>query len=95
MLSKSVTIKNANLFCHSDGRTNEMNKRASTKKHRAERLKLRERKMRTDVNKEELNYLYTSTHINWVIKSRRLRYTEHAARMGGMRKCWPEEHLRD
>jgi len=74
-------------FCHSDGRTNEMNKRASRKKHRAERLKLRERKMRTAVNKEELNNLYTSTHINWEIKSRRMRYTEHAARMGGMRKC--------
>jgi len=57
------------------------------KEHRAERLNLCERKVRTDVN-EELNNLYTSTRINWVIKSRRMRYTEHATRMGAMRKCW-------
>ena len=76
------------LFYHSDGRTTEMTERASRKKHQAERLKLRERKMRTDVNKKELNNLYMSPYINWPIKSRRMRYTEHAARMGGMGKCW-------
>jgi hypothetical protein len=31
---------------------------------------------------EELNDLYSSANIIWVIKSRRMRWAEHVARMG-------------
>ena len=34
------------------------------------------------LHNEELNDLYSSTNIVWVIKSRRMRWAEHAARMG-------------
>jgi len=31
---------------------------------------------------EELHNLYTSSHIFWAIKSRRMRWSEHVARLG-------------
>jgi len=34
------------------------------------------------LHKEELNYLYSSPNIVWVIKSRRMRWAENVARMG-------------
>jgi len=34
------------------------------------------------MHKEELNYLYSSPNIVRVIKSRRMRWAEHVARMG-------------
>ena len=34
------------------------------------------------LHNEELNVLYTSPNIVWVIKSRRMRWTGHVARMG-------------
>ena len=34
------------------------------------------------LHNEELNYLYTSPNIVWVIKSRRMRWAGHVARMG-------------
>ena len=34
------------------------------------------------LHNEELNDLYTSPNIVWVIKSRRMRWAEHVARMG-------------
>jgi hypothetical protein len=37
------------------------------------------------LHNEELHNLYTSSHIIRVIKSRRMRWTGHVARMGGMR----------
>jgi len=37
------------------------------------------------LNKEELNDLYFSPSIVWVIKSRRMRWAGHAARMGERR----------
>ena len=40
------------------------------------------RRGRTDIHIEELNGLYCSPSIVRVIKSRRMRWAEHAARMG-------------
>jgi hypothetical protein len=34
------------------------------------------------LHNEELNYLYSSPNIMWVIKSRRMRWVGHVARMG-------------
>jgi len=34
------------------------------------------------LHNEELNYLYSSSNIVWVIKSRRMRWAGHVARMG-------------
>jgi hypothetical protein len=34
------------------------------------------------LNNKELNYLYSSPNIFWVIKSRRMRWAGHVARMG-------------
>ena len=34
------------------------------------------------LHKEELNDLYSSPHIVWLIKSRRMRWVGHVARMG-------------
>jgi len=34
------------------------------------------------LHKEELNVLHSSPNNVWVIKSRRIRWTEHVARMG-------------
>ena len=39
------------------------------------------------LHNEELNDLYCSPHIVWVIKSRRMRWAEHVARMGEDRGC--------
>jgi len=36
---------------------------------------------------EELNELYSSPNIVWVIKSRRMRWAGHVARMGEERGC--------
>jgi len=36
---------------------------------------------------EELNDLYTSPNIVWVIKSRRMRWAGHVTRMGEERGC--------
>jgi hypothetical protein len=35
------------------------------------------------LHNEELNEFYPSPHIVWVIKSRRMRWAGHVARMGG------------
>ena len=35
------------------------------------------------LHNEELNELYSSPNIVWVIKSRRMRWAGHVARMGG------------
>jgi hypothetical protein len=43
-----------------------------------------EEKIRT----EELNDLYSSPNIIWVIKSRRMRWAEHVARMGERRDVY-------
>ena len=41
------------------------------------------------INNEELNDLYSSPNIVWVIKSRRMRWAGHVARMGEERGvCW-------
>ena len=37
---------------------------------------------------EELNDLYSSPNISWVIKSRRMIWTEHVARMGERRETY-------
>jgi len=37
------------------------------------------------LHNEELNDLYSSLNIVWVIKSRRMRWAGHVARMGEMR----------
>jgi len=34
------------------------------------------------LHNEELNYMYSSPNIVWVIKSRRMRWAGHVARMG-------------
>jgi hypothetical protein len=39
------------------------------------------------LHKEELNDLYSSPNILWVIKSRRMRWVGHVARMGEVRGC--------
>ena len=39
------------------------------------------------LHKEELNVLYTSPHIVRVIKSRRMRWAGHVARMGRVEAC--------
>ena len=39
------------------------------------------------LHNEELNDLYSSPNIVWVIKSRRMRWAGHVARMGGERGC--------
>ena len=39
------------------------------------------------LHKEELNDLYSSPNIVWVIKSRRMRWVGHVARMGEEREC--------
>jgi hypothetical protein len=39
------------------------------------------------LHNEELNGLYCSTNIVWVIKSRRIRWVGHVARMGEKRRC--------
>ena len=39
------------------------------------------------LHNEELNDLYSSPNIVWVIKSRRLRWPGHVARMGEERGC--------
>jgi hypothetical protein len=39
------------------------------------------------LHNEELNDLYSSPSIVWVIKSRRIRWTGHVARMGEKREC--------
>ena len=39
------------------------------------------------MHNEELNYLYTSPNIVRVIKSRRMRWARHVARMGEERRC--------
>ena len=39
------------------------------------------------LHNEELNDLYCSTNIMWVIKSRRMRWAGHVARMGEKRGC--------
>jgi hypothetical protein len=38
---------------------------------------------------KELHNLYTSPNIVRVMKSRRMRWVEHVARMGVMTKFWP------
>jgi hypothetical protein len=40
------------------------------------------------VNNEELHNLYVSSDIITVIKSRRLKWVEHVAQMGDMRKAY-------
>ena len=55
------------------------------------------------LHNEELNDLYSSPSIVWVIKSRRMRWASHVARMGEMRSVyrvwwgnpWERHHLRD
>jgi hypothetical protein len=43
------------------------------------------------LHNEELHYTYVSTYIVRVMKSGRMRWTEHVARIGDMRtKFWPE-----
>jgi len=37
------------------------------------------------LHNEELNDLYSSPHIVWVVKSRRMRWAGHVVRMGGER----------
>ena len=50
---------------------------------------------------EELNDLYSSPTIVWMIKSRRMRWSGHAARMGERsiqgfgREIWGKDHLED
>ena len=39
------------------------------------------------LHNEELNNLYSSPNIVWVIKSRRMRWTGHVARMGSGEMC--------
>jgi len=43
---------------------------------------------RTKLHNEKLHNLYTSPNIISVIKSRRVRWTVHVARMGEMRKMY-------
>jgi hypothetical protein len=40
------------------------------------------------LHNEEMNDLYSSPNIIWVIKSRRMRWTGHAARMGEGRRAY-------
>ena len=40
------------------------------------------------LHNEELNYLYCSPNIVWVIKSRRMRWAGHVARMGEERRVY-------
>jgi hypothetical protein len=40
------------------------------------------------LHNEELNDLYSSTNIIWVIKSRRMRWAGHVARMGAGRGAY-------
>ena len=51
------------------------------------------------LHKEELNDLYSSPNIVWVIKSRRMRWVGHVARMGEERECigswWGNRRERD
>jgi hypothetical protein len=42
------------------------------------------------LHNEELNDLYSSPNIIWVIKSRRIRWAGHVARMGGKERCIPD-----
>jgi hypothetical protein len=39
------------------------------------------------LHNEELNYLFGSTNIVWVIKYRRMRWAGHGARMGRVEAC--------
>jgi hypothetical protein len=39
------------------------------------------------LHKEELNDLYSSPNIIWVIKSRRMRWVGHELCMGGKKRC--------
>ena len=39
------------------------------------------------LHNKEINVLYSSSNIVWVIKSRRMRWAGHVARMGEERKC--------
>ena len=39
------------------------------------------------LHNDELNYLYSSTNIVRVIKSKKMRWTDHAARMGVEERC--------
>jgi len=51
------------------------------------------------LHNEELNDLYSSSNIVWVIKSRRIRWAGHVARMGEERGCigrlWGNRRERD
>jgi len=51
------------------------------------------------MHNEELNDLYCSPNILWVIKSRRMRWAGHVARMGEERECigswWGNRRERD
>ena len=51
------------------------------------------------LHNEELNDLYSSPNIVWVIKSRRMRWAGHVARMGEGRgcigSCWGNRRERD
>ena len=40
------------------------------------------------LHNEELSHLYSSTNIVWVIKSRRMRWAGHVARMGEERGAY-------
>ena len=39
------------------------------------------------LHNKELNDMYSSPNIIWVIKSRRMRWTRHVAHMGGEDRC--------
>jgi hypothetical protein len=39
------------------------------------------------LHNEELNDLYSLPNLAWVIKSRRMRWAGHVARMGGREMC--------
>ena len=76
---KNCRLRTNKCFCQSDVLNNNNNKKKKKKKKKKE-----EEEEEEEDEEKELNDLYCSPNIVRVIKSRRLRWAGHAARMGGV-----------